>query len=241
VLQRNGLSLGDLPTRAATPAALRERLSLLLLDVLLIFVNSKLLELIGKRVGFIRQGIDAAKNDWVIVETVSKVVGTPVIIDSSKRAEQLKLLYLRKSNHFKTIFLIRDGRGVTYSRMQRADISARDAALRWVQYNIKSMLLQVSIPKEKKITVRYEDLCQNPDRELGRICDFVGLPFDERMLTLVKSDKHNISGSPHRFDHTEDRIRLDERWKYSLAPKDLAEFDRIAGILNRLLGYAPEV
>jgi hypothetical protein len=32
------------------------------------------------------------------------------------------------------------------------------------------------------MTVRYEDLLRNPRAELARVCDFIGEPFDERML-----------------------------------------------------------
>jgi hypothetical protein len=39
-----------------------------------------------------------------------------------------------------------------------------------------------------------------------------------------------------RLDDTSE-IRLDDRWRDNLTKTDLQEFDRIAGKLNRSLGY----
>lgn len=39
------------------------------------------------------------------------------------------------------------------------------------------------------ITVRYEDVTENPERELRRICDYLGVPFEAGMLDYSGSDQ----------------------------------------------------
>ena len=44
------------------------------------------------------------------------------------------------------------------------------------------------------LLVRYEDLTENPQHELDRICDFVGVEFEARMLNYAGTDKAHTPG-----------------------------------------------
>jgi hypothetical protein len=197
----------------------------------------QLLELYAKYMSSIRYSVSIAKNCWLIAEKVSKATGSSIIVDSSKVAESFKLLYILNPLQFKMIFLVRDGRGVTYSHVQRANISVRKAALSWALKNIESKVMQINIPSINILNVKYESLCKNTEQEMRRICCFIDVPFDYSMLELKKAGKHNIGGSPHRFNKNVTEIVLDERWKGSFSFKELLEFNCAAGLVNKLFGY----
>ncbi len=242
-LNENGTPLCNLPTELPRPPARHKWVVPYFLEIFLIFATLPLLEIAGKYKTSVRESVEIVRNCWLITKTVSKITGASVIVDSSKRAEQLKLLYLLNPDQFKLVFLVRDGRGATASSIRRSrirgkNLSTKRAALSWLLNNLKLILVQLTIPKDKRLRVKYEDLCRDPEQEIQRICHFAGLPFDGQTLVLSRYDRHNIGGSPHRFDKGEIEIKLDERWKHSLSSTQLTEFNRIAGFLNKLFGYS---
>jgi hypothetical protein len=86
------------------------------------------------------------------------------------------------------------------------------------------------------LRVRYEDLAADPAWELQRICRFIDLRFDDRMLDFRSRPHHVANGNDMRFKDGA-AIRIDEAWKHALSRSDLAYFEKHAGALNRRLGY----
>jgi len=112
-----------------------------------------------------------------------------------------------------------------------------DAARQWVDVNRRTRWSARGIPRDCVIMVQYETLCREPGPTLERVCAFIGIPYDESMLVMRKSEAHNIAGNPMRFRHGEVEIRLDERWRDELTADDLAVFEQVAGRWNRRFGY----
>lgn len=71
------------------------------------------------------------------------------------------------------------------------------AAVEWI-VSMNHGLKQILKYPDCVLRIRYEDLCENSDRELQRICDFAGLPTDERMLAYGRQTikKQNIHHHP---------------------------------------------
>ena len=108
----------------------------------------------------------------------------------------------------------------------------------WISSQVKFFFLRLTIPRSSRITVRYEDMCREPTLVMEKICGFVGVPFQEECTKLVKTDKHNICGSPMRFDKGSTDIELDESWREKLSKKELRQFNYSgAGLINWVLGY----
>lgn len=208
------------------------------MPILLSCLNLTTLTWLGRYLPVVRSSIEAARNHWLVIDAVSRISEAPIVVDSSKLSEPFKLLYLLRPKRFKLIFLIRDGRGYAYSVKQRMHTPVNQAARSWASNNLKTVLLHSSIPKDQKLILKYEDLCLDPEAQLRRICDFVGVPFDEHTLKLSKTEKHNVGGSPHRFNKTETKVILDERWKQGLTPQEQEAFNWSAGFVNRLFGYS---
>ena len=183
----------------------------------------------------IQRGLDAAQNCWKIVDLLHMVTGKEIIVDSSKIAEQFRFLYVWRPKRIRMSYLLRDGRGVIYSKMHREGDSARKASKTWVLENLKILLIKALIPKKKSIMVKYEDLCQNSQLEINRITSFLNIPPVK--VRLSKSDRHNVCGSPHRFNKDDTNIRLDERWRSKLHSREKNIFNVVGGWLNFFLGY----
>lgn len=206
-------------------------------ECLLIGVPLRLLHLAGRFSKRLRKHLEAADNSWMAVDAIRQVTQCQTIVDSSKRGDHCKLLYFLRPQEFKMIYLIRDGRGVSCSRVVRKKVKFWRAAISWCGNNLMLLFLQAAIPSDRKIFLKYEHLCTSPERELRRVCDFLDLPFHEGVLHLAKHDRHNIGGSPRRLDMSQTGIELDNRWKRLMGRKEHLQFRCVGGWLNRYFGY----
>jgi len=181
----------------------------------------------------VRRTIEVAETCWRVVDEVVLQTGRRLVVDSSKNAEQLRAMYLVRPQNLYVIHLVRDGRGVTYSKMQRADDSTVRAARKWVVENVKIALCLAPVPRGRRYLLRYEALCRNPTDELSKLFQWLGLA--DREVHLSKEGRHNICGSPHRFDRSEVRIQLDQRWRTGLSSGARVVFAMVGGWLNAIL------
>lgn len=181
--------------------------------------------------------LETARNSWIVADAIAASDGTKMVVDSSKSAVRLKLLHMCRPEHVRIINLVRDGRAVAASAMRRQGTDARGAARVWKRENRHLALVLRSVPDRLKHQVSYERLCDDSAGELQRICAFLGLDFEERMLTLWGRDVHNIPGNPMLFRRGRKTISKDERWRRDLSDADVRAFERAAGTFNRSLGY----
>jgi hypothetical protein len=77
------------------------------------------------------------------------------------------------------IHIVRDGRDVVTSRHRRAPDRYWVSPQRWVMDVNAGRALEKN---PRVITVRYEDLVNDVEGQLRRLCDFLGLRFEDRML-----------------------------------------------------------
>jgi sulfotransferase family protein len=185
----------------------------------------------------VRQQMACARNSWVLADAIASRAGTPWIVDSTKRAARLKLLYLARPESFRVAYLIRDGRAVVASAVRRTGVTVGEAARRWMTENERIRLVTRSIPARQQYRLSYEGLCADPAGTLRGLCGFLGLPFDPAMLSLWSRTVHSIPGNPMLFNRERRAIARDDRWRRELSAADLATFERIAGRFNRGLGY----
>lgn len=198
------------------------------------------------------------RRNVALVESLLNVTGAQVVIDSSKVAVRLKYLLRNPGLDIKVIRSIRDGRAVSMTYMDdwnfadASDPSLRgggtghkrppvrrsmtEAANEWKRSQEAGESLIAGLPRSQWTEVRYEELCANPDATLRRLLEFLDLD-PNRLVLDFRSRQQHVIGNGMRFDTTS-AIKLDERWKTHLSAEDLAEFDRVAGDLNRRYGYS---
>lgn len=170
-----------------------------------------------------------------LAEIVSGIKGCDVFLDSSKRPERATLMQRSGKFDLRVIHLVRDGRAVSWSSMKHLKIGPEAAARSWMADNRASEHARRYFPAHKWMSLRYEDLCADPDATLRRIHAFAGIPSRNSFHNFRAIDNH-IIGNQMRLSSTSE-IRLDESWKKALTPEQMNLVDRLVAPLNRRYGY----
>lgn len=170
-----------------------------------------------------------------LVRTVTELRGARTFVDASKRPGRLLLLSQIPSFDTRVIHLVRDGRGVARSTVRNLERTAEEGARSWAASVRSAEQVEKKLAAERWLTVRHEDLCRDPDAELGRIFRFLGVAPGFRVQDF-RAGEHHIIGNRMRLS-TASEIRLDERWKSELSREEIATVERIAGPELRRYGY----
>ncbi len=199
---------------------------------------------------------DWANRNRRLIAAVAGISNSQVVVDSSKVGVRLKYLLRAPDMNVKVIRLVRDGRAVALTYMREGEfadasdpelrgggtgkrkhrgLSMAAAAEEWRRSNEEASVIQRSLPPEQHMQIRYEDLCADVGSALGDIAQFLNVPADDGYLQF-KDVEHHVVGNGMRLDGSSEVV-LDERWRSVLTEDDLAEFDRVAGSVNRSLGY----
>ena len=198
---------------------------------------------LGLLPGAAREFREIVERNQVLIDAICERRGSRVFVDGSKEPTRLKYMIESGLWNVKPVHLIRDGRGFTNSQtlkaLRRRPESDRRTELRaharhWRRVNEACEQVIGMVASDSWVRVRYEDLCRNTVATLEPILGLIG----ERPVDVpadFRSIEHHILGNVMRL--REGRIKLDETWKEGLAPDELAEFDEIAGDMNRRYGY----
>lgn len=171
-----------------------------------------------------------------LYDRVRERTGKQVIVDSSKHYVRAAALYAAQPERTRIVMLVRDGRGVFYSGL-RHGFGRRRSVSAWRNHHARTFdLLERRVPPEHRLAIRYEDLVTDPAGALGRLCGFLDLEYEPAMLDFRAVTHHNVNGNAMKMTSTS-ALRLDEAWRTRLGSEDLAYFERLAGDLNRRLGY----
>ena len=168
------------------------------------------------------------------------------------------LNYIEKINRIfpDAVFLhiIRDGRDVACSYRDLSQTKGKyapklpasvcGAACDWVK-NVKTIQKCLStIGAERALTIRYEDLVQQPQKTLQTICAFLGEDYDERMLNFDEENQRKQLEPEIFMDWkartqkplTDSRVG---RWKQEMFEEDKRLFQFLAR--KTLMSYGYEV
>ena len=178
-----------------------------------------------------------------ILNYVCNVSYKKIVIDSSKLPDRvLSLNYSNQEDYsVKVIHLVRDARAVSFSKFKRGQqlnmkVSFLSAMVGWVIINLKMLNNRILFEKEDFVRIKYEDLCGNPTEMIRQICDQLSLPYNTNMTVLQKKEKHNIGGSQHRFEKSNE-IKIDRRWKSNMNLSKQLVYFSTGYVFNKILGY----
>jgi hypothetical protein len=139
------------------------------------------------------------------------------------------------------VVLVRDGRDVALSlrRMPFGPNNAWAAAQWWARGVRAGARAQREHPGSV-LTVHYEALAERPQEEVPRLCEFLGLGYDEDMLALDNSDPalivpDQVTWFPTLFDGI--NTSAVGRWKREMSRRDRRIFAALAGAELEQLGY----
>lgn len=90
------------------------------------------------------------------------------------------------------------------------------------------------------LEVRYEQLVRDPAATLSRVCDWIGIPFDDSMLaTRDEGSSVDVASEPWKARSLRpiDADRA-EAWRRELTADEVAAIEAVAGTVARRHGYA---
>lgn len=167
--------------------------------------------------------------------SIKSVTNCSVIVDSSKSTLYNYVLSLIDKIDVYVIHLIRDPRGVAFSRKKDKiqpdkekviymhKFSALNSSIIWDLRNIATELYWSNYQK-KYIKIRYEDFVKEPKITLNKILYFIDeKPSDSPFLSeneIVLNQNHSVWGNPSRFKTGKVELKLDEAWKKEMEISD---------------------
>jgi Sulfotransferase family len=182
-----------------------------------------------------------ARRNEEVMATVCSVAGKPVFADTSKEVFRARCLDRLTDLEPYVVHLVRDSLGFVASKKSREHKNPKGAELGnaigyWNRRAAQAERFLATLPPERRLRVRYEDLCEDPEREFGRICELVGLeplpgPYD--FLT----GNHHIIGNHMRLASSSDVV-LDERWRSMLSADEVETVRRKTSRFREKYGYA---
>ena len=180
--------------------------------------------------------------------------GSEVIGDSSKYAGYAMVLSRLPDVDLRVVQLVRDARGAAFSLtklVRKPEVAAATTtmdryppavtAARWVKTD--ALFLALRARRVPLLTIRYEDLIDDPGAVVRRVADFADLPSGPGLFDMLGSSSvdlaptHTVAGNPSRFRTGTVELALDERWRSGLGPFERGVVSGIAapGLLRH--GY----
>jgi hypothetical protein len=204
-----------------------------------------------------------------VYEELSRRTRRPRIVDSAKGAEWIREqrgLLLGTSAEVALLLLVRDGRAVFSSRLRKYPELSAEAHIRKWSAQMKASEALFDDHQARGIgptgRVRYEELVSDPEGEVRRVGELLGLPDPEAalpaMLAYEEREHHPLGGNdgvqfvatrrqrggeqpvrvsvPERsrdyYENLRGGFRLDLRWKRELSGEQLERFEALAGEQN---------
>jgi hypothetical protein len=147
----------------------------------------------------------------------------------------------------KFVHLIRDGRDVSLSMLTRERFARRfatweedpisTAALSWEQLVRLGREAGGELPPDRYYELRYESLVAAPAGECRKLCEFLGVPYDERILRFHEGRTREDPGrdSKSAWRPITPGVRS---WRTEMGDAEVERFEAAAGELLGELGYS---
>ncbi|MCX6800549.1 MAG: sulfotransferase [Candidatus Falkowbacteria bacterium] len=194
------------------------------------------------KLGFknINEALDACLGALDLVATVARQITRKKIIVENLKYPQIAEALLKKYANWWSVVIVRDPRGVALSTKKEGEKRGSPNPIKDQIFDLLTLAkrINVLIQKPKTIFVRYEDLCHEPSQVLEKICDFIGIPFETKMLQFKQHKGHLLMGNQMMHDNNE-IIREDLRWHTELSEEEKSFFLQVNFVeAYQQLGYS---
>lgn len=127
------------------------------------------------------------------------------------------------------VHLLRDPRDVSRSCIGMGWVGNSYYGTRyWIEPVGQWRALEQSLGPSQKHTLKYEALIRDPVGELTKICEFLGVQFDQAMLEYPKDTTYS-----------EPDASLVEQWREKLSDDEIMWIESVCGPLMKEVGYVP--
>ncbi|APF18147.1 amino acid adenylation domain protein [Caldithrix abyssi DSM 13497] len=124
---------------------------------------------------------------------VDKTPAYAIDLNILNRAEEEfeNTLYIHLQRHpYATIYSFLEARlDQNFFKFEHPFTRRQLAELIWLVSHLNIINFLSQIPEQRKYVLKYEDLLQNPEREIRQLCQFLKLPFEPEMLEPYHGDK----------------------------------------------------
>ena len=196
---------------------------------------------------------ECLKQTQATYQAISEVTGKRVIIESSKNPLRAKLLCLTPGLDVRLVHLVRDARGVAWSRMKPfakskeggvpQDIRPKPihiSAGYWLFMNFLSEQVRKAFPNQPSTRIHYEDFVDSPQQALQEIGEVAGLDYSSVADRLLAGGSmapgHLYAGNRVRTAGPI-KLRSDMAWTEKLTPGQKRLTWLFAGHKLRQYGY----
>lgn len=141
------------------------------------------------------------------------------------------------------IHLFRDGRDVALS-FKKAIVGEKhtyNIAKQWKEEQKASLLLAEQLGDTRVLKVCYENLLTDPEKELRKICGFIGAEYNSTALEFYHSEEsHKTALSGAMWQNVEKPVISNNfnKFKTELKSEDILLFEQVAGETLEKLGYS---
>ncbi len=169
-----------------------------------------------------------------LYDAIAEVAEAQVVIDTSKDPVYGSMLTRDCRVRVRVVHLVRDARGVAYSRQKviaRPETvtpggdqlylprsSVARCSLEWLVEN--SLIETRLFPVHRYVRVRYEDLAQSPASELSRLLSLAGMEQgDHAAVERLRGNRffatrpHAVGGNPMQVRAGKTIIAVDDNWR----------------------------
>lgn len=167
--------------------------------------------------------------------------GKPRWGDKTPRYVEHVPLLARLWPHARFVHLVRDGRDValSYADVPFGPKRVAESAALWSTRVSLGIVHGRALGPERYMEMRYEELVADPETGARRLCEFLGLEFDARMLDYAERARDAVLPRAARYNpHVTEPPRTDTRsWQADMPPDHVEVFEAIAGDVLSALGY----
>ena len=138
----------------------------------------------------------------------------------------------------KFIHAVRDGRDVALAHTDGTKIE--QVAVSWKRRVTAGREAGAAVGPDRYIESRFEELIDDTEGAVGRLCDFLDLPFDPQMLTYYERAGDIVSTTAVPDRHKDIYLPPTKGlrdWRLELSDDQVARFEALAGPLLTELGY----
>lgn len=172
-----------------------------------------------------------------LFRSVLDVMEKDIAVDASKGVKRLMGLDKTGMYDLRVIHLARNGRAVVHSYRKKG-YGFLSSFRRWFMPAVFTRRLMPAKLLDATLTVRYEDLCDDPERVLEAICRHIRLPYTDDMLAYRSVPYIGVGGNRMVKTTSVSKISKDERWREEGRDLDAILFRLfLGGWVNGRYGY----
>ena len=176
-------------------------------------------------------------DNYYLLRSVLDVMEKEAAVDASKGVRRLLALEKTGMYDFRVIHMVRNGRAVVHSYRKKG-YGFLSSFRRWFVPAVLTRRVMSPTLKSATLTVKYEDICDDPERALKTVCRHIRLPYTDKMLAYRSVPYIGVGGNRMGSKKSITEIRKDESWIRKGVSLDDILFRLCLGVwVNRWYGY----